>query len=139
MYNFMLSTAIYNQDIQDTRNLALLRIIMFFFRRLSYAKILPPSCFDVDGMVLKPQLRTALHVLGYQMYEEEFDKVWDRQVYMFAFTVQNYYYRGNYVNAENCVNAEIFKLFLLFRSLLLDLIKLVLELWNLCVFSEHLV
>lgn len=46
--------------------------------RLSYAKILPPSCFDVDGMVLKPQLRTALHVLGYQMYEEEFDKVWDR-------------------------------------------------------------
>lgn len=51
---------------------------IFFFRRLSYAKILPPSCFDVDGMVLKPQLRTALHVLGYQMYEEEFDKVWDR-------------------------------------------------------------
>ena len=106
---------------------------MFFFRRLSYAKILPPSCFDVDGMVLKPQLRTALHVLGYQMYEEEFDKVWDRQVYMFAFTAQNFYYR------ENCVNAENFKLCLLFRSLLLDLIKLVLELWNLCVFSEHLV
>lgn len=46
--------------------------------RLSYLKLLPPSCFDVDGMVLKPQLRTALHVLGYQMYEEEFDKVWDR-------------------------------------------------------------
>ncbi|KAL9984668.1 hypothetical protein ACROYT_G006991 [Oculina patagonica] len=45
---------------------------------LSYAKILPPSCFDVDGMVLKPQLRTAFQVLGYQMYEEEFDKVWDR-------------------------------------------------------------
>lgn len=131
MYNF--STAIYDQDIQDTRNLALLRIIMFFFRRLSYAKILPPSCFDVDGMVLKPQLRTALHVLGYQMYEEEFDKVWDRQVCMFAFAVENYYYRGNYVNAED------FKLFLLFRSLLLDLIKLVLELWILCVFSKHLV
>ena len=51
---------------------------IFFFMRLSYAKILPPSCFEVDGMVLKPQLRTALHVLGYQMYEEEFDKVWDR-------------------------------------------------------------
>ncbi|KAJ7337902.1 hypothetical protein OS493_008061 [Desmophyllum pertusum] len=48
------------------------------WRTLSYAKILPPSCFDVDGMVLKPQLRTALQVLGYQMYEDEFDKVWDR-------------------------------------------------------------
>lgn len=45
---------------------------------LSYTKLLPPSCFDADGMVLKPQLRTALHVLGYQMYEEEFEKVWDR-------------------------------------------------------------
>ncbi|KAM7438381.1 hypothetical protein ABFA07_012094 [Porites harrisoni] len=46
--------------------------------KLSYKKIFPPSCFDVDGMVLKPQLRTALQVLGFQMYEEEFDKVWDR-------------------------------------------------------------
>lgn len=45
---------------------------------LPYAKLLPPSCFDADGMVLKPQLRTALQVLGYQMYEEEFEKVWDR-------------------------------------------------------------
>lgn len=45
---------------------------------LSYRKIFPPSCFDIDGMVLKPQLRTALQALGYQMYEEEFDKVWDR-------------------------------------------------------------
>ena len=33
-------------------------------------------------MVLKPQLRTALQVLGFQMYEEEFDKVWDRYYYM---------------------------------------------------------
>lgn len=45
---------------------------------LSYKNILPPSCFDVDGMVLKPQLRTALQFLGFQMYEEEFEKVWDR-------------------------------------------------------------
>ena len=51
---------------------------IILYRTLPYAKILPPSCFDVDGMVLKPQLRTALQVLGYQMYEEEFDKVWDR-------------------------------------------------------------
>ncbi|XP_074612916.1 EF-hand calcium-binding domain-containing protein 6-like isoform X1 [Acropora palmata] len=45
---------------------------------LSYKNILPPSCFDVDGMVLKPQLKTALQFLGFQMYEEEFEKVWDR-------------------------------------------------------------
>ncbi|XP_068744261.1 EF-hand calcium-binding domain-containing protein 6-like isoform X1 [Montipora capricornis] len=45
---------------------------------LSYKNILPPSCLDVDGIVLKPQVRTALQVLGYQMYEEEFEKVWDR-------------------------------------------------------------
>lgn len=55
-----------------------LKLRVFFRRTLSYKKIFPPSCFDVDGMVLKPQLRTALQVLGYQMYEEEFDKVWDR-------------------------------------------------------------
>ena len=54
----------------------------FSCRKLSYKKIFPPSCFDVDGMVLKPQLRTALQVLGFQMYEEEFDKVWDRYYYM---------------------------------------------------------
>ena len=58
--------------------LKVMYLTYFFYRKLSYKKIFPPSCFDVDGMVLKPQLRTALQVLGFQMYEEEFDKVWDR-------------------------------------------------------------
>ena len=61
--------------------LKVMYLTYFFYRKLSYKKIFPPSCFDVDGMVLKPQLRTALQVLGFQMYEEEFDKVWDRYYY----------------------------------------------------------
>ena len=60
------------------------KALCFFCRTLSYKRILPPSCFDVDGMVLKPQLRTALQALGYQMYEEEFDKVWDRYLFPHA-------------------------------------------------------
>ncbi|EDO36810.1 predicted protein [Nematostella vectensis] len=43
-----------------------------------FARFLPDSCFDVDGMVLKPQLRQALFLMDIHMYDDEFDKVWDR-------------------------------------------------------------
>ncbi|XP_072046561.1 EF-hand calcium-binding domain-containing protein 6-like [Amphiura filiformis] len=39
---------------------------------------LAPSCFDLGGAVLAPQLRECLASLGVQLYDEEMDKLWHR-------------------------------------------------------------
>ena len=51
---------------------------LYFHSNFNLRDHLAPSCFDLGGTIVGPQLRECLASLGVQLYDEEMDKLWQR-------------------------------------------------------------
>nr|CDS19381.1 EF hand calcium binding domain containing protein [Echinococcus granulosus] len=48
-------------------------------KRFDLKELLPPSCFDVDGRILKPQLREMLARMRVNLTDENFRRLWEQK------------------------------------------------------------